>query len=121
MFIIEHWAKDKMLKSVLSFFGHAKEEYIFPTVDPAEDGPDCKKDCADCTVQYPARFNVETTRKLYGHIKPFATHVLVATGKSDWKEKVEREKGSLMEALHDTPVKAREGVGTRRFISTFDK
>ncbi|KAL3482423.1 Sucrase/ferredoxin-like-domain-containing protein [Aspergillus californicus] len=94
-----------MLKSVLTFTGLQRENYIFPTVDPKEDGPDCKQECSDCTIQFPAKVKVERATPLYGHIKQFHTHVLVATGKSDWKEKVENERGSLMEAFHDSHSK----------------
>ncbi|KAL4779403.1 Sucrase/ferredoxin-like-domain-containing protein [Aspergillus varians] len=89
-----------MLRSLLSITGLQRDNYIFPTVDPKEDGPDCTKDCADCTVNFPSKVKVETSRPLYGHIKEFHTHVLVATGKSDWKERVEFETGSLMKAFH---------------------
>lgn len=100
-----------MFKSLWSLAGRgAESDYVFPTVNPKEDGPDCTKDCADCTVRYPSRFKVETARPLYGHIKPFTTHLLVATGKDDWTEKVERERGSLMEALHDSPATDKYGV-----------
>ncbi|BCS22260.1 sucrase/ferredoxin-like domain-containing protein [Aspergillus puulaauensis] len=91
-----------MLRSLLSVTGLQRDNYIFPTVDLKEDGPDCKKDCADCTINYPSKVKVETSRPLYGHIKEFHTHVLVATGQSDWKEKVENERGSLMEAFNDS-------------------
>ncbi|KAL4879641.1 Sucrase/ferredoxin-like-domain-containing protein [Aspergillus karnatakaensis] len=88
-----------MLRSLLSITGLQRDDYIFPTVDPEADGPNCKKDCADCTIEYPSKVKVEASRPLYGHIKQFHTHVLVATGKSDWKEHVENERGSLMEAF----------------------
>ncbi len=91
-----------MLRSFLSVTGFQRDNYIFPTVELKEDGPDCKKDCADCTIKYPSKVKVENSRPLYGHIKEFHTHVLVATGQSDWKEKVENERGSLMEAFHDS-------------------
>ncbi|KAL4985031.1 Sucrase/ferredoxin-like-domain-containing protein [Aspergillus falconensis] len=88
-----------MLRSLLSITGLQRNDYIFPTVDPKKDGPDCKKDCADCTVNFPDKIKVETSLPLYGHIKQFHTHVLVATGRSDWKQHVEDERGSLMEAF----------------------
>ncbi|KAL2815513.1 Sucrase/ferredoxin-like-domain-containing protein [Aspergillus granulosus] len=91
-----------MLRSLLSITGLQREDYIFPTVDPKQDGIDCKRDCADCTIEYPAKVKVEMSRPLYGHIKQFHTHVLVATGKSDWMNKVENEPGSLMEAIHNS-------------------
>ncbi|KAI9370146.1 Sucrase/ferredoxin-like-domain-containing protein [Aspergillus egyptiacus] len=94
-----------MLKSLLSFTGLQQNNYIFPTVDPKEDGPDCKKDCADCTIHFPSKLKVETSLPLYGHIKEFHTHILVATGQTDWKEKVENERGSLMEAFHGSSSK----------------
>ncbi|GFF22346.1 probable arabinan endo-1,5-alpha-L-arabinosidase D [Aspergillus udagawae] len=95
-----------MLRSLLSF-GQRNTDYIFPTVDPKKDGPDCKQDCADCTVEFPSKVKIESLTPLYGHIKRVDTHVLVATGKSDWVEKVTQEKGSLMEALDS--VKPRHG------------
>lgn len=88
-----------MLRSLLSFTGQLNQDYIFPRVDPKEDGEDCLKDCSDCTVNCPANVKIDTYRPLYGQIKQFHAHVLVATGKNDWVEKVENEKGSLMEAF----------------------
>ncbi|PYH98262.1 sucrase/ferredoxin domain protein [Aspergillus ellipticus CBS 707.79] len=99
-----------MFRSLLSRGGLVRgDSYIFPTVDPKEDGPDCQKDCADCTVQFPSKVKMETSKPLYGHIKEFHTHVLVATGKSDWVEKVESEKGSLMEAFDESSSKSQHG------------
>lgn len=95
-----------MLRTLLSFGRNS--DYIFPTVDPSKDGPDCKRDCADCTVEFPSKVKVETSTPLYGHIKQFDAHVLVATGKSDWTEKVTQQKGSLMEALDS--ARSRRGV-----------
>ncbi|KAJ5623225.1 hypothetical protein N7490_011830 [Penicillium lividum] len=96
-----------MLKSLLSFGREPK--YLFPKVDPAEDGPDCLKDCADCTIQYPSKVNIETSRPLYGQIKEIQAHVLVATGRSDWKEKPDQEHGSLMEAFDQSSAKSKLG------------
>ncbi|KJK62732.1 DNA replication and checkpoint protein [Aspergillus parasiticus SU-1] len=97
-----------MLRSLLSL-GSRNADYIFPTVDPKQDGPNCKLDCADCTVHFPSKVKVENSRVLYGHIKEFHTHVLVATGKSDWTERVENEKGSLMEAFDSSSNKSKHG------------
>ncbi|CAG8030342.1 unnamed protein product [Penicillium salamii] len=89
-----------MLRSLFSFGrSDPDNQFLFPKVSSAEDGPDCTKDCADCTIQFPSKVKVENSRALYGHIKEFHSHVLVATGQSDWKEKVEKESGSLMEAF----------------------
>ncbi|KAJ5668171.1 uncharacterized protein N7477_006741 [Penicillium maclennaniae] len=80
-----------MLRSLLSL--GRTPDYLFPKVEPVQDGPDCLKDCADCTTHFPDKVKIETSRPLYGQIKEFHSHVLVATGRSDWKEKVEQEKG----------------------------
>ncbi|KAF7591149.1 hypothetical protein BBP40_001923 [Aspergillus hancockii] len=99
-----------MLRSLLSLAnGNRNPDYIFPTVDVKEDGPNCKLDCVDCTVHFPSKVKVETSRPLYGHIKDFHTHVLVATGKSDWTERVESEKGSLMEAFDSSSNRSKQG------------
>lgn len=96
-----------MLRSWLSSrIGGDNTKYMFPTVDPQEDGPDCLRDCADCTVQYPSKFHIDSERKIYGKIKPFATHVLVATGKSDWVSKPASERGTLVHALNEAPTKS---------------
>ncbi|KAI9843914.1 MAG: hypothetical protein M1838_002410 [Thelocarpon superellum] len=82
---------------------------LFPTVDPAVDGPDCNKDCASCTIQYPARFRIDESDQLYGQVNGWTTHVLVATGKTDWVKHVVDEQGSVMEALGKGGVKPKNG------------
>jgi len=72
---------------------------LFPQVDPAVDGEECLQDCATCTVAYPKKFSIDQSDTLYGHIKGFSTHVIVATGKTDWVRDVTDEKGSVMEAV----------------------
>jgi hypothetical protein len=72
---------------------------LFPTVDPAIDGEDCDHDCATCTIEYPKKFSIDEDDKLYGHVKAWHTHMLVATGKTDWVRDVADEKGSVMEAV----------------------
>jgi hypothetical protein len=72
---------------------------LFPTVDPAVDGEDCDHDCATCTIEYPKKFSIDEDDKLYGHVKGWHTHMLVATGKTDWVRDVADEKGSVMEAV----------------------
>jgi hypothetical protein len=72
---------------------------LFPTVDPAIDGEDCNHDCATCTIEYPKKFSIDEDDKLYGHVKAWHTHMLVATGKTDWVRDVTDEKGTVMEAV----------------------
>ena len=79
--------------------GPAPLEKLFTKVDPAVDGEECLRDCESCTVRYPRKFEVEEDDNLYGHIAGWATHVLVATGKTDWVRDIEDEKGSVMEAF----------------------
>jgi hypothetical protein len=97
-------ADDSGFRSVSS------HEALFPKVDPAVDGEDCDRDCASCTVHYPAKFDVNLTDKLYGHVNGWATHVLVATGKTDWVRDVADEKGSVMEAIEKGGVEPINGV-----------
>lgn len=80
-------------------FAKAPEGELFPKVDPAVDGENCDHDCESCSIKYPSNFKVEEDDKLYGHIKGWATHMLVATGKTDWVRDIEDEKGSVMEAV----------------------
>ena len=91
-------------------FAKAPEGTLFPKVDPANDGENCDHDCESCTIKYPAKFSIDEDEKLYGHVKGWATHALVATGKSDWVRDVEDEKGSVMEAVRDCGVKPENGV-----------
>ena len=84
--------------------------FIFPKVDPAIDGEDCDHDCETCEIQYPKGFKIDEEEKLYGHVKGFATHLLVATGKTDWVKDVGDEKGSVMEAVRDCEVEPSNGV-----------
>ncbi|KAF7717031.1 Sucrase/ferredoxin-like-domain-containing protein [Penicillium ucsense] len=103
-----------MIRSLLSFTRGSDPEYIFPTVNPDGDGPDCLLDCADCTTQFPSKVKIEQSMPLYGHIKEFHSHVLVATGRSDWKEKVEQERGSLMEAFAQSSAKSKRESDTEK-------
>ncbi|KAL2162056.1 hypothetical protein VTH06DRAFT_7841 [Thermothelomyces fergusii] len=77
----------------------ARMDELFPKVDKAVDGDDCDRDCESCTVQYPKGFKIDETDDLYGFVKGWSTHVLVATGKTDWVRDVADEKGSVMQAI----------------------
>ena len=88
---------------------------LFLKVDPAIDGDDCDHDCASCHVSYPKGFKIEEDDKLYGYVKGWSTHVLVATGKTDWVRDVADEKGSVMEAIDKkADVKPSNGVRSLR-------
>ena len=83
---------------------------LFPKTDPAVDGDDCLHDCEGCSVKYPRGFKIETEDYLYGQVKEWATHAIVATGKSDWVRDSADEKGSVMEAIEHAPHKPANGV-----------
>ncbi|MCJ1313379.1 hypothetical protein MMC25_007057 [Agyrium rufum] len=85
------------------------ETALFPVVDPAIDGEDCEHDCDSCTIHYPSKFKIDEEEKLFGQVKGWATHMLVATGKTDWLRDVEDEKGSVMEAVRDCGMKPSNG------------
>ncbi|KAH8599884.1 Sucrase/ferredoxin-like-domain-containing protein [Bisporella sp. PMI_857] len=72
---------------------------LFPKVNPKVDGDDCDHDCESCHVNYPKGFKIDEDDLLYGYVKGWSTHILVATGKTDWVRDVADEKGSVMEAI----------------------
>ena len=87
-------------------------EQLFPKTDPAVDGEDCLHDCASCSVKLPNKWSIEESDKLYGHVKGWETHAIVATGKSDWIRDVTDIKGSVMHALDHSKVQPTNGVST---------
>ena len=93
-----------------------KTEELFPTTDPAVDGDDCLHDCASCSVKYPRKFEIDETEELYGHVKGWSTHLIVATGKTDWVRDVADEKGSIMEAVDRGDAKPSNGVSGRHCL-----
>ncbi|KAF2628740.1 sucrase/ferredoxin domain-containing protein [Macroventuria anomochaeta] len=97
------------LKKDGEFSKARKTEDLFPTTDPTIDGDDCLHDCATCTIKYPRKFEIDETEELYGHVKGWQTHLIVATGKTDWVRDVADEKGSIMEAVDRGNVKPSNG------------
>ncbi|KAH7635199.1 Sucrase/ferredoxin-like-domain-containing protein [Sordaria sp. MPI-SDFR-AT-0083] len=103
------WKPTKMFKSLLnsakslaigdSGSKASTPEDLFPVVSKEVDGDDCDHECATCTISYPRTFKIDEEDELYGQIKGWATHVLVATGKTDWVRDVADEKGSVMQAI----------------------
>jgi len=83
---------------------------LFTKTDPAIDGEDCLHDCDSCTIKYPRSWNIEEEDQIYGHVGGWDTHVLVATGKTDWVRDVTDEVGSVMEAIGKADVKPSNGV-----------
>lgn len=85
---------------------------LFPVTDPAVDGEDCLRDCESCTIHYPRKFAIDEEEKLYGHVSGWSTHLIVATGKTDWVRDVQDEKDSVMEAVGKSKIKPSNGVRT---------
>ncbi|KAL1297204.1 hypothetical protein AAFC00_004774 [Neodothiora populina] len=82
---------------------------LFPKTDPAVDGEDCLHDCQTCTITYPRKFNIDEDDKLYGHVTGWNTHMVVATGKTDWVRDVQDEKDSVMQAVGKSKVQPTNG------------
>lgn len=90
-------------------FSKAACDQLFPKTNPAVDGEECLRDCETCTIKYPRKWSVDEDENMYGHIKGWSTHLIVATGKSDWVRDVADEKGSIMEAVDKCGVKPSNG------------
>ncbi|KAF2452582.1 Sucrase/ferredoxin-like-domain-containing protein [Lineolata rhizophorae] len=90
-------------------FSRAGRDQLFPQTDPAVDGDGCLHDCESCTIKYPRRFTIDTSDQIYGNIKGWETHLIVATGKTDWVRDVADEKGSIMEAVDRSRVQPTNG------------
>ncbi|KAH9810925.1 Actin patches distal protein 1 [Teratosphaeria destructans] len=95
------------LKSRPDGFNTARQySNLFTQTNPDVDGEECLHDCESCTVKYPRKFAIDEEDELYGHVKGWSRHILVATGKTDWVRDVADEEGSVMEAVgkHDSKV-----------------
>ena len=95
-------------------FSKAPEGKLFLKTDPLLDGEDCLHDCESCTVEYPRGFSIDENEKLYGEVKGWSTHLIVATGKTDWVRDVADEKDSIMEAVGKGEVQPSNGVRLTR-------
>lgn len=93
-----------------SGFTKADKGQLFPETNASIDGEDCLHDCSTCTISYPNKFSIEESDELYGHIRGWLRHIVVATGKTDWVRDVEDEKGSIMEAVGKNIDKHTQGV-----------
>ncbi|GME50266.1 Actin patches distal protein 1 [Neofusicoccum parvum] len=82
---------------------------LFPKTNPAVDDEECLRDCETCTIKYPRKWSIAEDRDIYGQVKGWSTHMIVATGKSDWVRDVVKEKGSIMEAVDKCGVKPSNG------------
>ncbi|SLM35945.1 hypothetical protein LPUS_05355 [Lasallia pustulata] len=117
-FLTPNASSDSLPKLDNSPFATAPSGQLFPQVDPAIDGQDCFDDCATCTTHLPAKWSIDEDKKLYGDVKGWSTHLLVATGKTDWVRDVEDEKGSVMEAVGKCGIKPSNGARNPSLLSS---
>lgn len=96
-------------------FQKAPCDTIFTKTDPKIDGEECLHDCDSCTIRYPSKFIVDTEDSLYGGPNGWATHLVIATGKSDWVRDVDDEEGSVMQAINKAGIEPDNGVGLYSF------
>ncbi|ORX61922.1 hypothetical protein DM01DRAFT_1331397 [Hesseltinella vesiculosa] len=70
-------------------------------IPPSQTLVDCSGCTADCDdhPKYPSYLELDTTSDLLGSMKPYGRHVVIATGLSDWPEKIDQDTGSLAAAL----------------------
>lgn len=61
-------------------------------------------DCDSCgnNEKYPSSLSIDTETPLWGTVKPWSTHILCATGKTDWVHSVTEEAGTLAHAIDST-------------------
>lgn len=61
-------------------------------------------DCDSCGTheKYPASLSIDTETPLWGTANPWRTHILCATGKTDWVHSVTEEVGTLAHAIDST-------------------
>jgi hypothetical protein len=83
----------------LEFIKAKNVDTLFTKTSPSVDGEDCLHDCESCSIKYPRKFEIDEDDQVYGNINGWSTHMIVATGKSDWVRDVADEPGSVMEAV----------------------
>jgi hypothetical protein len=87
-----------LINFITSYIATPSEPQIPPITDLLPPAPEeCLNDCASCP-DYPRSFwkaGVERESALYGGVKKWDLHVLVATGRDNWIRDVEEEGGVL--------------------------
>ncbi|KAG8758886.1 hypothetical protein FRC14_007151 [Serendipita sp. 396] len=59
----------------------------------------CADPCEAGHLEYPPRFDVDTSGDMLGSVKPYMRQVVISTGKADWVREVTDEDGSLAQLL----------------------
>ncbi|KAI8075964.1 uncharacterized protein BX664DRAFT_353999 [Halteromyces radiatus] len=83
------------------------DDIIEPSIDIDQIPPTTELvDCNDCTQDcydhpsYPSYLDIDTETELLGSMKPYGRHVMIATGVTDWAEKIEEDTATLAAQLH---------------------
>lgn len=109
--------------------GKVTKDTLFPLVTCEHDKTDadeCDHDCAACPQVAPDgssgygkafdKIGVDHDGELWGGVKKYSRHVIVATGETDWIRDVDEIPGSVMEALKERvkkgAVENRDGVNS---------
>lgn len=75
------------------------------------------EDCDSCSERYPSSLSIDTSSPLWGSAKPWRSHILCATGKTDWVHSVTDEFGTLANALDASSSTWNAAEGGRVIIS----
>ncbi|KAK9472622.1 Sucraseferredoxin-like protein [Dipodascopsis tothii] len=70
---------------------------------------DCERDCDSCLGKFPSTVKIERNDPLWGSVKPWRRHILVATGKTDWAHSGADEPKSLVGKLEQWDQKESPG------------
>jgi hypothetical protein len=83
---------------------------LFPQTQPEADGDACLRDCDSCSAPLAAWWSINEQAPLYGHVKSWNRHLVVATGKADWVRDVKSVGGSVMEGVGEFEGLVNHGV-----------
>lgn len=67
-----------------SFCSVKSADGLFPCTSAAVDGPESEQDCESCSIKYPRIWWVNESADIYGEVSEWSTHIIIATGKTDW-------------------------------------
>ncbi|KAK9462894.1 Sucraseferredoxin-like protein [Lipomyces oligophaga] len=69
----------------------AKPDTVIRPDLPAVPEDGCPLDCSTCTTKYPRTLKVDRDTPLWGSVKPWKRHIILATGKTDWTHGMDAE------------------------------
>ncbi|KAI8066678.1 Sucrase/ferredoxin-like-domain-containing protein [Gongronella butleri] len=79
-------------------------------IPPSQEMVDCSGCAAPCDdhAGYPSYLDIDKKSDLLGSMKPYGRHLIIATGLSDWPEKIEQDKATLAAHLSQVIGKDKE-------------